>query len=224
MDTIARRRWHMSDKVVNIMPRQKCVRVQDVSRHNGGKVQVVGYARVSSRDQNEARQVEALGDVDRLYIDKASGKNAKRPELEALIGYVREGDTVLVKSPDRLARSTKDLLALMERFKDKGASVEFVDNPALNTDSPQGAFMLTVLAAVAELERQVILERQAEGIALAKKRGVYDRAPKLTPVEVEEARRQVAEGVPVARVARKFSVSRQTLYVALKGEGKYAAR
>lgn len=214
----------MSDKVVNIMPRQKCVRVQDVSRHNGGKVQVVGYARVSSRDQNEARQVEALGDVDRLYIDKASGKNAKRPELEALIGYVREGDTVLVKSPDRLARSTKDLLALMERFKDKGASVEFVDNPALNTDSPQGAFMLTVLAAVAELERQVILERQAEGIALAKKRGVYDRAPKLTPVEVEEARRQVAEGVPVARVARKFSVSRQTLYVALKGEGKYAAR
>jgi DNA invertase Pin-like site-specific DNA recombinase len=224
MDTIARRRWQMSDKVVNIMTRQKCVRVQDVSRHNGGKVQVVGYARVSSRDQNEARQVEALGDVDRLYIDKASGKNAKRPELEALIGYVREGDTVLVKSPDRLARSTKDLLALMERFKDKGASVEFVDNPALNTDSPQGAFMLTVLAAVAELERQVILERQAEGIALAKKRGVYDRAPKLTPVEVEEARRQVAEGVPVARVARKFSVSRQTLYVALKGEGKYAAR
>lgn len=193
-----------------------------MSRQKSGKGQVVGYARVSSRDQNEARQIEALGEVDRLYSDKASGKNADRPELEALIGYVRDGDTVLVKSPDRLARSTKDLLTLMERFREKGASVEFVDNPSLNTDSPQGSFMLTILAAVAELERQVILERQAEGIALAKKRGVYARQPKLSKDQVSEARDRVTEGVPVARVARELQVSRQTLYAALKGQGRYA--
>lgn len=193
-----------------------------MSRQKSGKGQVVGYARVSSRDQNEARQIEALGEVDRLYSDKASGKNADRPELEALIGYVRDGDTVLVKSPDRLARSTKDLLTLMERFREKGASVEFVDNPSLNTDSPQGSFMLTILAAVAELERQVILERQAEGIALAKKRGVYARQPKLSKDQVSEARDRVTGGVPVARVARELQVSRQTLYAALKGQGRYA--
>lgn len=192
-----------------------------MSRQRNAKGQTVGYARVSSRDQNEARQIEALGEVDRLYVEKASGKNTDRQELESLIGYVRDGDTVLVKSPDRLARSTKDLLTLMERFREKGASVEFVDNPSLNTDSPQGAFMLTILAAVAELERQVTLERQAEGIALAKKRGVYVRQPKLSKSQVSDARARVADGVPVARVARELQVSRQTLYAALKGKGRY---
>lgn len=101
-----------------------------------------------------------------------------------------------VKSPDRLARSTTDLLSLVEQLRAKGVAVEFVDNPALNTDTPQGEFMLTILAAVAQLERATIRERQAEGIAIAKRNGVYDRGPKLTPEQVSEARQRADSGVP----------------------------
>ena len=187
----------------------------------GHKGQVVGYARVSSIDQNEARQLQAIGTVDRLFTEKISGKNTDRVALKELLAYVREGDTVRVQSPDRLARSTTDLLGLVQLLQDKGVALEFVDNPSLNTDTPQGEFMLTILAAVAQLERAVILERQAEGIALAKQRGVYDKAPKLSPQQVQEARQKVTAGVPKARIARELGCSRQTLYTALKGQGKY---
>ena len=188
----------------------------------GHKGQVVGYARVSSIDQNEARQLQAIGTVDRLFTEKISGKNTDRVALQELLAYVREGDTVRVQSPDRLARTTTDLLGLVQLLQDKGVALEFVDNPSLNTDTPQGEFMLTILAAVAQLERAVILERQAEGIALAKQRGVYDKAPKLSPQQVQEAREKVTAGVPKARIARELGCARQTLYTALNGEGKYA--
>lgn len=187
------------------------------------KGQIVGYVRVSAADQNEARQLEAIGDVDRLFSEKVSGKNVDdRAQLKEMLAYVREGDTVRVKSPDRLARSTTDLLSLVEQLRQKGVAVEFVDNPALNTDTPQGEFMLTILAAVAQLERATIRERQAEGIAIAKRNGVYDRAPKLSPEQIEAARQRASSGVPKARVARDLGVSRQTLYAALSGTGKYA--
>lgn len=187
----------------------------------GHKGQIIGYARVSSIDQNEARQLQAIGTVDRLFTEKISGKNTDRAALQELLAYVREGDTVRVQSPDRLARSTTDLLGLVQTLQDKGVALEFVDNPSLNTDTPQGEFMLTILAAVAQLERAVILERQAEGIALAKQRGVYDKAPKLSPQQVQEAQQKATAGVPKARIARELGCSRQTLYTALKGEGKY---
>ena len=188
----------------------------------GRNGQVVGYVRVSSADQNEARQVEAIGPVDRLFSEKVSGRTTSRAQLQEMLAYVREGDTVKVKSPDRLARSTTDLLGLVEQLRAKGVAVEFVDDPALNTDNPTGEFMLTILAAVAQLERATLRERQAEGIAIAKRKGVYDRGPKLTAEQVAEARRRVADGVPKAAVARSLSVSRQTLHTALKGEGRYA--
>lgn len=188
----------------------------------GRNGQVVGYVRVSSADQNEARQVEAIGPVDRLFSEKVSGRTTSRAQLQEMLAYVREGDTVKVKSPDRLARSTTDLLGLVEQLRAKGVAVEFVDNPALNTDNPTGEFMLTILAAVAQLERATLRERQAEGIAIAKRKGVYDRGPKLSPGQVQEARQRVAEGVPKAKVARDLGVARQTLYAALKGEGRYA--
>ena len=189
----------------------------------GHKGQMVGYVRVSAADQNEARQLEAIGTVDRLFSEKASGKNTNdRVQLQEMLSYVRDGDTVRVKSPDRLARSTTDLLVLVERLKAKGVALEFIDNPALNTDTPQGEFMLTVLAAIAQLERKTIRERQAEGIAIAKRNGVYDRVPKLTREQIQLARERIAQGVPKARVARDLSVSRQTLYAALSGTGKYA--
>ena len=192
----------------------------DMSGHKG---QLVGYARVSAADQNEARQVEALSDVDRLFSEQASGKHVDdRAQLRELLAYVREGDKVRVKSPDRLARSTRDLLDLIEQFHAKGVAVEFVDNAALNTDTPQGEFMLTILAAVAQLERATIRERQAEGIAIAKRDGVYNRAPKLTPEQIAHARERVEACVPKAKVARDLGVSRQTLYAALAGKGTYA--
>ncbi|MGO1920856.1 MAG: recombinase family protein [Microbacterium sp.] len=191
-----------------------------MSGHNG---QVVGYVRVSATDQNEARQVEAIGEVDRLFAEKVSGKNVDdRARLKEMIAYVRDGDVVRVKSPDRLSRSTTDLLSLVKELQGKGVAVEFVDSPALNTDTPQGEFMLTILAAVAQLERATIRERQAEGIAIAKAKGIYDREPKLTDGQIFTARELIARGVPKAAVARELGVSRQTLYTALAGEGRYS--
>lgn len=187
--------------------------------HSG---QVVGYVRVSAADQNPARQLEAIGAVDRLFSEKISGKTTDRPQLQDMMAYVRDGDVVRVKSPDRLARSTRDLLDLVQRLRDKGVEVEFVDNPALNSGTAQGEFVLTILAAVAQLERATIRERQAEGIAIARRNGVYDRGPKLSADQIDQARRRIGDGVPKAVVARDLGVSRQTLYTALAGQGRYA--
>lgn len=186
--------------------------------------QVVGYARVSAADQNLDRQFVALGDVDKLFSEKISGKSTDRQQLREMLDYVRQGDTIRVKSPDRLARSTTDLLAMVERMKGKGVAVEFVDNPALNTNTPQGEFMLTILAAVAQLERATTRERQAEGIVEAKKRGVYEKKAKLTTEQITQARENIDMGVPKAVVARDLGVSRSTLYAALNGTGKYSDR
>jgi len=134
----------------------------------------IGYIRVSTQEQNTIRQevmMEALG-VDELYIDRASGKNAQRPELQKMMEYVRRGDTVIVESISRFARNTKDLLELVERLSTKGA--EFVSQKeAIDTTTPTGKFMLTIFGAVAELEREYILQRQREGIAIAKEQGKY---------------------------------------------------
>ena len=134
----------------------------------------IGYIRVSTQEQNTVRQevmMETLG-VDELYIDKASGKNAQRPELQKMMQYVRKGDTVVVESISRFARNTRDLLELVERLTAK--EVEFVSQKeAIDTTTPTGKFMLTVFGAVAELEREYILQRQQEGIAIAKANGVY---------------------------------------------------
>lgn len=134
----------------------------------------IGYIRVSSAEQNTARQevlMEELG-VDEVYIDRMSGKDANRPELQKMMEYVRRGDTVIVESISRFARNTRDLLELTERLHEKG--VEFVSQKeAIDTSTPTGKFMLTVFAAIAELERDYIRQRQREGIEIAKANGVY---------------------------------------------------
>ena len=134
----------------------------------------IGYIRVSTQEQNTMRQealMEALG-VDEVYIDRMSGKNANRPELQKMMEYVRKGDTVIVESISRFARNTRDLLELVEQLTAKG--VEFVSKKeAIDTTTPTGKFMLTVFGAVAELEREYILQRQREGIAIAKANGIY---------------------------------------------------
>ena len=134
----------------------------------------IGYIRISTTDQNTARQevlMKSLG-IDEIYIDRMSGKNTQRPELQKMMEYVRHGDTVIVESISRFARNTRDLLELIERLTEKG--VEFISQKeAIDTSTPTGKFMLTVFGAVAELEREYILQRQREGIAIAKANGVY---------------------------------------------------
>jgi DNA invertase Pin-like site-specific DNA recombinase len=139
----------------------------------------VFYARVSKQEQNEGRQIAAAKEqgADKIFTDKATGANTNRPQLKAMLAYIREGDTVIVESISRLARSTKDLLNKVEEITAKGA--EFISlKESIDTTTPQGRFMLTVFAAMAQLEREQIKQRQAEGIAEAKKNGVYiGRAP-----------------------------------------------
>ena len=144
----------------------------------------IGYIRVSTQEQNTIRQevlMASLG-VDEVYIDRMSGKSTNRPELQKMMEYVRRGDTVIVESISRFARNTRDLLDLVEKLSEKG--VEFVSKKeAIDTTTPTGKFMLTVFGAVAELEREYILQRQQEGIAIAKKQGKYKGRK---PAEIDE--------------------------------------
>ncbi len=135
---------------------------------------IIGYIRISTTDQNTARQEVLMQElnVEQVFIDRMSGKNTDRPELKKMMSFVREGDTVIVESISRFARNTKDLLELVEQLTEK--RVEFVSKKeAIDTSTPTGKFMLTVFGAVAELEREYILQRQREGIAIAKQNGVY---------------------------------------------------
>lgn len=146
----------------------------------------VGYIRVSTEDQNTIRQEVIMQDlgVERVYMDKASGKSRTgRPQLEAMMDFVREGDVVIVESISRFARSTRDLLTLVEQLTEKG--VGFVSQKeSIDTNTPQGKFMLTVFGAMAELEREQTLQRQREGIAAAKAAGKYKGRK---PIEIEDS-------------------------------------
>ena len=180
--------------------------------------QRVGYVRVSSADQHADRQLDGVT-VERTFVDRASGGDTQRPELEALLQFVRDGDTVVVHSMDRLARNLSDLLHLVQSLTARGVVVEFLKERLVFTgeDSPVATLMLSVMGAVAEFERTLIRERQREGIALAKQRGVYrGRRPTLRPQQIEELRKRVDAGEPKAKVAESFGISRQSLYRILK--------
>ena len=152
------------------------------------KGQRIGYVRVSSYDQNPDRQLEHL-DVDRVFTDKASGKDAERPQLKALLSYAREGDTIVIHSMDRLARNVDDLRRIVLSETRRGVRMQFIKENLIFTgdESPMANLMLSVLGAVAQFERDLIRERQREGIALAKQRGAYTgRKKALIPERVEE--------------------------------------
>ena len=188
--------------------------------------QRIGYVRVSSFEQNPQRQLEQVP-VDRIFTDKASGKDAQRPELESLLAFVREGDTVVVHSMDRLARNLDDLRRLVQKLVKRGIHIEFIKEHLTFTgeDSPMATLMLSVMGAFAEFERSLIRERQREGIALAKQRGAYrGRKKSLPPERIAEARRRVAAGEAKARVARDFGISRETLYTYLAAADPDAVR
>lgn len=176
--------------------------------------QVIGYLRVSSADQSEDRQLEGIK-LDFRFIDHASGKDTNRPELGRMIAYARAGDTVLVHSMDRLARNLGDLRGIVACLNDRGVTVQFVkENLTFNGESsPIAELLLNVLGAVAQFERDLIRERQREGIALAQKRGVYKgRRSSLTKSQASDAARRMRAGESPSKLAREYGVSRQTIY------------
>lgn len=175
--------------------------------------QRIGYLRVSSGDQNEARQLEGVT-LDKSFIDKASGKSSDRPQLQALLSYARDGDIVLVHSLDRLARNLDDLRSIVRQLNGKGVRVQFLkENLTFSgDDSALSQLILSMMGAFAEFERALIRERQREGIAAAKARGDKTGRPtKLNPEQVAEIAKLAAAGVPRAAIARQFCVNRSTI-------------
>jgi DNA invertase Pin-like site-specific DNA recombinase len=176
--------------------------------------QRIGYIRVSTLDQNPDRQLEGA-QVSKVFTDKASGKDTQRPQLDALLSYMREGDTLVVHSMDRLARNLDDLRRLVQQLTGRGVRIEFLKEGLTFTgdDSPMANLLLSVMGAFAEFERTLIRERQREGIALAKQRGAYrGRKKALNNAQIDELRRRANAREPKAALAREFGISRATLY------------
>ena len=179
----------------------------------------VGYIRVSTLDQNAERQRVELEKipVEKIYEDHISGANTDRPQFQALMEFLREGDELVVLSLDRLARNLRDLLNIVETLGKRGVSVRFLKEnlcfDARKDASPASKLMLSMVGAFAEFERSMIRARQAEGIALAKARGAYMGRPRsVTDEQVATLKSAVEQGVPLAKAARKVGVSRTTAY------------
>lgn len=180
--------------------------------------QRVSYIRVSSEGQNTSRQLDGI-QVDRTFEEKLSGKDTNRPQLESMLAYVREGDEILVHSMDRLARNLIDLRHLVQQITQKGVKLTFMKEGMTFTgeDSPMSTLMLSMMGAFAEFERSLILERQREGIALAKAKGLYKgRKPSLNASQATQLRQRALAGEPKSKLAREFNISRETLYSYLR--------
>ena len=183
------------------------------------------YARVSSLEQRTDRQVTGIS-VDKVFEDKCSGKDTNRPQLQACLEYLRDGDTLVVHSIDRLARSLRDLLNIVQELLARKVSIRFIkEGMDFNGDNPNPTqdLYLNILGAVAEFERALIRERQAEGIALARQRNAYDKCGRkclLTPKQIDEIKLRLTNGEPLPPIAREYKVSRQTIYLHCKGYKK----
>lgn len=173
----------------------------------------IAYVRVSTEEQNEARQLEALKkyDIEKWFTEKVSGKNTNRPQLQAMIEFAREGDTIYIHDFSRLARSTKDLLDIVEQMTAKG--IHLVSNKeSINTSTPQGKLMLTMIGAIYEFERTNMLERQREGIDIAKSKGVYKgrKAVEVPDFDIHYKRYMNRE-ISKSKLAAELNISRPTL-------------
>lgn len=174
---------------------------------------VVGYVRVSTVEQNEGRQMVTMDkyNAEKVFIEKVSAKDTKRKQLQAMIDFVREGDTVVIHDFSRLARSTKDLLELVELFNSKG--VKLISNKeSIDSSTPTGKLMLTMIGAINEFERANLLERQREGIALAKQQGKYKGRKEVKVDNFEyHYNRYLTRQVNKTQLAKELNVSRPTL-------------
>lgn len=182
----------------------------------------VGYIRVSTYEQNPARQevlMQELG-VEKLFLDKLSGKNTKRPQLQAMLEYVREGDTVVIESLSRLGRSVKDLIEINEQLTKKGVALES-KKEKIETLTASGRLMFNVIAAIAQFEREIMLERQREGIAIAKLEGKYKGRKEIAkPSNWDDVigRWKVRE-LTATKAMEELGLKRTTFYKLLKNEG-----
>jgi DNA invertase Pin-like site-specific DNA recombinase len=187
----------------------------DITGDDMANGQRIGYTRVSSVDQNNSRQLDGLM-LDRVFSDHASGKDTKRPQLEAALAFIREGDTLVCHSMDRLARNLDDLRGIVLTLTKRGVKVQFVKESLTFTgeDSAMSHLLLSVMGAFAEFERSLIKERQREGIAVAKAKGnVYrGRVPSLTAERAALLRGRMDAGEPKAKLAREFGISRASVY------------
>ena len=186
--------------------------------HRRGKR--IGYIRVSTVAQNDARQLENV-ELDKTFTDKLSGKDMNRPQLKAALDYARDGDVFIVHSMDRLARNLDDLRKIVTELNSKGVEVRFEKESLTFTgdDAHITRLTLNILGAFAEFERALLKERQREGIALAKKAGLYKgRKRSLSPERIMELRKRVAAGEKRAGLAREFGISRETLYQYVRAE------
>jgi len=182
---------------------------------NGGKR--VGYVRVSTVDQSTVRQLDGV-QIDKTFTDKASGKDTNRPQLQAALDYIREGDVLVVHSMDRASRNLNDLLTLVETLTAHGIAVEFVSEGLVFTgdDSAMSRMLLGIMGSVAQFERSMILERQREGIAIAKAAGAYQgRKPKFDQAAVAVIKGRIEAGEQISAVAREYGVTRPTIYRAI---------
>ena len=178
-----------------------------------GKGKNIAYIRVSTVEQNEARQKEALKNynIDKWFVEKKSGKDTNRPVLQELLEYIREDDTVYVEEFSRLGRSTADLLAIVQQIEDSGAQfVSLKEN--FDTQTPAGRLQMTMMAAIAEFERAMILERQREGIAIAKREGKYKgRKAVSVPNIGNYYQKYMTRQATKTSIAQELGISRTTL-------------
>lgn len=178
---------------------------------------IVGYARVSTTGQHLGTQIEQLeqNECEKIFKEKVSGAQKERPELESMLDFVREGDSVVCCKLDRIARSTKHLLDIVERLEDKGVTFKVL-NINLDTGTPTGKLMLTMLGGIAQFEREMMLERQAEGIARAKKEGRFKGRPSVINDKVEQIKEMALQGIPKVQIARELDIGVASVYRALK--------
>ena len=180
--------------------------------------QLLGYARVSTQDQDASLQVLALeaAGCSKVFIDQASGSTTKRPELDKLLAYAREGDTLVVWRLDRLGRSTQHLLRTIEELGQRGVGFRSLTE-AISTDSASGALLLTIMSAIAQFELSLVKERTIAGIQAARNRGVrIGRPPKVTLTKIEAAKEMKAAGMSTSEIAEALGVSRRSVYRAFQ--------
>lgn len=189
--------------------------ILEIYQNEGGEIMKVGYARVSTVEQNEDRQVKTLKELgaEKIFLDKLSGKNTNRPKLKEMLEFVREGDTLIVSEYSRLARSTKDLLEIIEKLENKGVHI-VSDKEHFDTSTPQGRLMITFFAGMAQFEREIMLQRQAEGIAIAKAKGKYQGRNKVKqpPEWAEWYKAYKQREITGTELIKRCKASRSTVY------------
>ncbi|HEM6630823.1 recombinase family protein [Citrobacter amalonaticus] len=171
----------------------------------------IGYARVSTAGQSLDAQLTALSDCEKIFQEKISGAKDNRPELQAMLEWVREGDTVHVTKLDRLARNTRHLLEVSEYLQRKGVALNIL-NIGINTATPTGKLMLTMIGAIATFEREMMLERQAEGIALAKLKGRYKGRKPTARNKSQEVIEMLNQGLSKPEISRQLGIGITSIY------------